>query len=220
MQYDERGLVPAVVQDGLTGEVRMVAWMSREALSATEASGKATFYSRSRQKLWVKGESSGNTLHVRQLLADCDLDTLLVDVDPAGPSCHTGQPTCFFREPTEKGDPIPGGGVPVLVRLERTIEARVTSHADQSYTRSLLDRGSAVIADKIREEADELGRALVDESDERVASEAADVLFHVLVGLRSRNLALRAVLGELERRMGTSGIEEKRARIPPGGESP
>jgi phosphoribosyl-ATP pyrophosphohydrolase/phosphoribosyl-AMP cyclohydrolase len=219
MRYDEKGLLPAVVQDGLTGEVRMVAWMSPEALALTQETGKATFYSRSRQKLWVKGETSGNTLPVRRVVADCDLDTVLVDVAPAGPSCHTGQDSCFFREPTTEGADI-ASAAPVLVRLERTIEARVESDSDKSYTRWLLDRGPSVIGDKVREEADELGRALVDESNERVASEAADVLFHVMVGLRARNLGLRDVLAELERRMGQSGIEEKRARSRPGGETP
>jgi phosphoribosyl-ATP pyrophosphohydrolase/phosphoribosyl-AMP cyclohydrolase len=219
MRYDDKGLLPAVVQDGLTGEVRMVAWMSPEALALTHETGKATFYSRSRQKLWVKGETSGNTLAVRRVVADCDLDTVLVDVDPAGPSCHTGQDSCFFRQPSSEGADV-AAAAPVLVRLERTIDARVESSSDESYTRSLLDRGPAVIGDKVREEADELGRALVDESDERVASEAADVLFHLMVGLRARNLGLREVLRELERRMGRSGIDEKRARSRPGGETP
>lgn len=218
MRYDDKGLLPAVVQDGLTGEVRMVAWMSAEALSLTQETGNATFYSRSRQKLWVKGETSGNTLAVRRVVADCDLDTVLVDVEPAGPSCHTGQESCFFREPTTAGAEV-AAAAPVLVRLERTIDARVESNSDKSYTRSLLDRGPSVIGDKVREEADELARALVDESDDRVASEAADVVFHVMVGLRARNLGLKDVLRELERRMGQSGIEEKRARSRSGSES-
>lgn len=219
MRYDEKGLLPAVVQDGLTGEVRMLAWMSSEALALTEESGKATFYSRSRKEIWVKGETSGNTLAVRRMVADCDLDTILVDAEPAGPSCHTGQDSCFFRAPTSEGENV-APAAPLLVRLERTIRDRVQSDAGKSYTRSLLDKGPATIGDKLREEADELGRALVDETDERVTSEAADVLFHLMVGLRARNLDLRDVLGELERRMGQSGIEEKRGRNRPGGDSP
>jgi phosphoribosyl-AMP cyclohydrolase / phosphoribosyl-ATP pyrophosphohydrolase len=217
MKYDEKGLVPAIVQDGLTGEVRMLAWMSPEALAETRGTGLATFYSRSRQKLWVKGESSGNRLGVRRVFVDCDEDTLLVDADPQGPTCHTGQPSCFFRDC--EGD-TEESAAPLLVRLERTIEARVEAAANQSYTRSLLDSGAPRIADKIREEADELGRALTDETDSRVVSEAADVLFHLMVGLRGRKLAFRAVLAELERRMGQSGIDEKRARSSIGGQAP
>lgn len=219
MRFDDKGLLPAIVQDGLTGEVRMVAWMTREALALTQVSGKATFFSRSRQKLWVKGESSGNTLKVRRMVADCDLDTVLVDAEPSGPSCHTGRQSCFFRAPSEDGPEVEEGA-PVLVRLERTIEARVSSQAGKSYTRSLLDKGVGVMGEKLREEADELARALANESDERVASEAADVLFHLMVGLRARNLGLRSVLAELEARMGQSGIEEKRGRNRPGGETP
>jgi phosphoribosyl-ATP pyrophosphohydrolase/phosphoribosyl-AMP cyclohydrolase len=219
MRYDDNGLLTAVVQDGLTGEVRMVAWMNAEALAATERSGNATFYSRSRQKLWMKGETSGNTLAVRRVVADCDLDTVLVDAEPAGPSCHTGEESCFFRAADSKGETV-APAAPLLVRLERTIQARVASDAGKSYTRSLLDRGTGTIGDKVREEADELARALVEESDERVTSEAADVLFHVMVGLRARNVGFRSVLAELERRMGQSGIEEKRGRNRQGGPNP
>ncbi len=218
LKYDENGLVPAVVQDRLTGEVRMVAWMSSEALEQTLSTRLATFFSRSRQKLWVKGESSGNRLGVRGVHLDCDEDTVLVDVEPQGPTCHTGRPSCFFRaaDGTEREE----GAAPLLVRLERTIESRVTASSDKSYTRSLLDAGAPKIADKIREESAELGHALTDEEDSRVVSEAADVLFHLLVGLRSRKLPFRAVLAELERRMGQSGIDEKRARSAGGGERP
>ncbi len=212
------GLLPAVVQDRLTGQVRMVAWMNAEALARTLATGRATFFSRSRGALWVKGETSGHTLHVARVWADCDADTLLVEVDPAGPSCHTGSPSCFFRRVEAEGDGAPRivdepvDATALIERLERTIEARRDASAGASYTRSLLDAGAPKIGAKLREEAGELADAIAAESDERVASEAADVVYHLLVGLASRGVPFRAVLAELDRRFGTSGHAEKAAR--------
>ena len=215
LTWDERGLIPAIAQDALTGEVRMVAWMSREALAETLRSGKATFFSRSRARLWTKGEESGNVLAVRAVYADCDADTLLVLVEPSGPSCHTGRPSCFFRRVDPAGaivdEPTEGG--PFLGALEREIAARAAAGtAESSYTKSLLAAGAAKIGDKLREEAGELARALAEESDERVVSEAADVVYHALVALRLRGLSWRAVLAELARRAGVSGHEEKARR--------
>lgn len=192
----------------------MVAWMNREALAATLATGRATFFSRSRQELWKKGETSGNHLVVREILADCDEDVLLLRVEPAGPSCHTGQPSCFFRRVDERGqtrDETTTSG-PLLLALERVIAARGASTAERSYTRSLLDGGAPKLAAKLSEEAEELGRAVTEETAERVASEAADLLFHLLVALRSREVPLRAVLAELDRRSGVSGHVEKASR--------
>lgn len=191
----------------------MVAWMNREALARTLATGRATFFSRSRGELWQKGETSGNGLAVRSVLADCDADVLLVLVDPEGPSCHTGAPSCFHRRVID-GDVVdePTPPQPFLLALEATVESRRSSAAEQSYTRSLLDGGAPRIGAKIREEADELVQALEAESDERVASEAADLLFHVLVGLAHRRIRWRAVLSALARRHGTSGHAEKAAR--------
>jgi phosphoribosyl-ATP pyrophosphohydrolase/phosphoribosyl-AMP cyclohydrolase len=192
----------------------MVAFMNREALSRTLETGKATFFSRSRQALWVKGESSGHSLRVHEITADCDGDVLLLLVDPAGPSCHTGRPNCFFHEVVDV-DTLreqPGEALPFLPQLEQVIRARTESTAEKSYTRSLLDAGPPKIGAKLREEADELARAIADESDERVASEAADLLFHTLVGLRARGVPARAVLDKLASRMGTSGHAEKASR--------
>jgi phosphoribosyl-ATP pyrophosphohydrolase/phosphoribosyl-AMP cyclohydrolase len=214
LAFGESGLLPAVVQDRLTGQVRMVGYMSRESLAATLRTGRATFFSRSRNELWEKGQSSGNTLRVVSLHADCDADTILVLAEPTGPTCHTGAPSCFFRR-------IDAGGALVdearsatafLEELEREIEARKQSVGAKSYTRHLLDGGAERIGAKIREEADELARALESESDERVASEAADVLYHAMVGLASRGVALRDVIAELAARAGTSGHEEKARR--------
>jgi phosphoribosyl-ATP pyrophosphohydrolase/phosphoribosyl-AMP cyclohydrolase len=208
------GLIPAIAQDRLTGEIRMVAWMNREALATTLATGKATFFSRSRQKLWVKGESSGHTLRVARVTADCDADVLLLLVDADGPSCHTGRDNCFFQDVTavEELSETAEPRTPFLGELEATIRARGASTAEKSYTRSLLDGGPTKIGSKVREEADELARALEGETPERVTSEAADLLFHVLVGLRQRGLDWRAVLAELARRTGQSGHAEKAAR--------
>ncbi|MBI2389480.1 MAG: bifunctional phosphoribosyl-AMP cyclohydrolase/phosphoribosyl-ATP diphosphatase HisIE [Deltaproteobacteria bacterium] len=218
VRWDDRGLCVAIAQDRLGGALRMVAWMNREALAATLESGRATFFSRSRGRLWVKGEESGNVLAVRQVAFDCDADAILLLVDPTGPSCHTGETTCFFRaldpgeDPaTEAAHPI-APAVPLLDDLEREIASRKASDAQKSYTRSLLDAGPSKIGEKLREEADELARAVAAESDERVASEAADVLYHAMVALAARDVPLRAVLAELARRRGVSGHDEKRAR--------
>jgi phosphoribosyl-ATP pyrophosphohydrolase/phosphoribosyl-AMP cyclohydrolase len=213
LAYDSAGLLPAIVQDGLTGEVRMLAWMSEASLARTFETGRATFWSRSRAELWEKGATSGNALRVRSVHADCDADALVVLADPAGPSCHTGAPSCFVHpvEPSGVGDPR-SPAAPFLVELERSIEARKAAPASASYTRTLLDGGAAKIGEKIREEAAELADAIAGESDERVASEAADVLYHVMVGLASRGVALRDVVAVLAARAGTSGHEEKARR--------
>jgi phosphoribosyl-ATP pyrophosphohydrolase/phosphoribosyl-AMP cyclohydrolase len=210
----QTGLIPAIAQDRLTGEIRMVAWMNREALARTLHSGKATFYSRSRQALWEKGETSGHSLQVHQVAADCDADVLLLLVDPLGPSCHTGRPNCFFQS-VEAADQLgerPGEAQPFLGELEAVIRARSESTADKSYTRSLLDGGSEKIGAKLREEADELAHAIAGESEDRVASEAGDLLFHLLVGLRARGVPLRSVLEKLAGRSGQSGHAEKATR--------
>lgn len=213
LRFDREGLIPAIAQDRLTGQVRMVAWMNREALERTLETGKATFFSRSRAALWQKGETSDNALLVREVIADCDADTLLLLCDPEGPSCHTLRPGCFFRR-LEGGElrDEPLDVVPFLDRLEREIEARKSATSAASYTKSLLEAGPSRIGEKIREEASELAVALESESEERVASEAADLVYHLLVGLAGRQVSLRRVLRELARRSGTSGHAEKASR--------
>lgn len=211
LAYDSRGLVTVVVQDRLTGEVRMLAHASREAVSRTLESGEGWFWSRSRAALWKKGESSGHVLRVHGVWADCDRDAIVYLVDPEGPTCHTGAESCF----SERGSGMPSSrAVPFVLSLEEALAARASSTADASYTRSLLDRGAPKIHEKLVEEAGELGRALERESDERVISEAADVLYHLMVGLLHRRIPVRAVLAELARRFGTSGHDEKAARTP------
>jgi phosphoribosyl-ATP pyrophosphohydrolase/phosphoribosyl-AMP cyclohydrolase len=225
LRFDADGLIPAVAQDRLSGEVRMLAWMSRESLARTLDSGLATFWSRSRGTLWQKGESSGHVLRVRHAHADCDGDALLLACDPEGPSCHTGRPSCFFRALDSQGhagapppEALPAtSALPALGALERTIAERALSTAARSYTRTLLDRGPGGVAAKVREEAAELAAALEGESAERVAAEAADLLYHLLVGLRARDVAFCSVLDALDRRSGQSGHAEKAARGAPAG---
>ena len=220
--FGEGGLIPAIVQDRLTGQVRMLAYMTREALARTLETGRATFFSRSRGALWEKGETSGNGLDVVSVQADCDADALLILADPRGPTCHTGSPSCFFRrveagagaEPAQAADE--GRDATALLEgLEREIEARKAAPPSKSYTRTLLDGGAALLGEKLREEADELARAVAGESDDRVAAEAADVVYHLMVAIVSRGVPLRRVLAALAARVGTSGLEEKARRNAP-----
>jgi phosphoribosyl-AMP cyclohydrolase / phosphoribosyl-ATP pyrophosphohydrolase len=181
--YDERGLVPCVVQDWRSGEVLTLAYMNAEALARTRETGEVHFWSRSRERLWRKGETSGNVLSLRGLRYDCDGDALLALVEPAGPACHTGERSCFHRGEL---DPAPHEALPAL---ERVLADRSARRPDGSYTVALLDDPTRIGA-KVEEEAEEVARAAREESDERVADEAADVLYHLAVLLRSRELAL------------------------------
>jgi phosphoribosyl-ATP pyrophosphohydrolase/phosphoribosyl-AMP cyclohydrolase len=182
--FDERGLVPCVVQDWRTGEVLTVAHMNAESLRLTRETGEAHFFSRSRQTLWHKGETSGNVQAVKAIRYDCDGDALLVLVEPSGPACHTGERTCFHR-----GELVPAAPHEVLPGLERIITARSAEPPEGSYTAKLLaDRGLS--GDKVREEADEVARAASQESDGRLAEEAADVLYHLAVLLHGRGMSL------------------------------
>jgi phosphoribosyl-ATP pyrophosphohydrolase/phosphoribosyl-AMP cyclohydrolase len=213
LQFDANGLICAIAQDASTGDVRMVAWMNRAALEKTLETGLATFYSRSRKELWTKGETSGNTLKVLSIHADCDRDTLLLRVTANGPSCHTGSATCFFQrvDPSQPDDGLRPAAT-VLTSLERALVARQASTAERSYTKSLLDKGTLAIAEKVREEGSELARAIESESDDRVLSEAADVVYHLLVGLRARDLSFDRVIEVLASRSGQSGHAEKASR--------
>jgi phosphoribosyl-ATP pyrophosphohydrolase/phosphoribosyl-AMP cyclohydrolase len=209
--YDERGLVPCIVQDAVTDAVLMLAWMNAEALRLTRETGEVHFWSRSRRAMWKKGETSGNTLAVVEIRLDCDLDSVLVRARPAGPTCHTGATSCFFHR---DGADAPDDGPPpmILRRLEQVIEARRDSSAENSYTKSLLDAGMPKILAKIAEEHGELAAELPAGADAKVVHEAADLVFHVMVGLAARRIPLEAVLAELTRRFGTSGHVEKARR--------
>ena len=209
--FDDRGLVPAVVQHHVTGQLLMLAWMNREAVQKTLSTGRVHFFSRTRQALWQKGESSGNTLELVELRCDCDADAVLVSARPAGPTCHTGATSCFFRRAGGVPDDGPAGSV--LDRLWSVmVERRGKTHAERSYVASLLEAGAERIADKIAEEQDELCAELSGGSEDAIIHEAADLVFHVMVGLLSRDVPISRVLGELARRFGVSGHDEKAAR--------
>jgi phosphoribosyl-AMP cyclohydrolase / phosphoribosyl-ATP pyrophosphohydrolase len=209
IRFDERGLAPCVAQDWASGEVLTLAYMNEEALRLTRETGELHFYSRSRNELWRKGESSGNVMAVRQLRYDCDGDALVALVEPAGPACHTGERSCFYREvggsaatevdaPRADGEPAPAAHE-ALATLGRTLAARRDERPDGSYTLELLDNPQRIGA-KVREEADEVARAAEDESDERVAEEAADLLYHLEVLLLSREVPLAMALETLNGR--------------------
>jgi phosphoribosyl-ATP pyrophosphohydrolase/phosphoribosyl-AMP cyclohydrolase len=187
IRFDEQGLIPCVMQDASTGEVLTLAYMNDEALALTRETGAMHFWSRSRGELWKKGETSGNTMRVRALRYDCDEDALVALVDAAGPACHTGERSCFYRGDTE---PVAAEALPTL---ERTIAERLSAaklgKASGSYTVELL-ADPPRIGEKVREEADEVARAAAGESDERVSEEAADVLYHLAVLMASRGLTL------------------------------
>ena len=217
ISFDADGLVPVIVQERATGMVRMLAFANRAALEQTLATGQMHFWSRSRQALWRKGETSGNTLAVRSLRVDCDGDVLLAIVDPEGPSCHTGATSCFFRVRAEDGGITSDDGPPdppavILARVAAVIARRRRERPEKSYVVSLLDGGFAKIAAKITEEAGELVEALPAGDAAHTAHEAADLIFHALVGLEAAGVPIDAVFSQLARRFGISGIDEKASR--------
>jgi phosphoribosyl-ATP pyrophosphohydrolase/phosphoribosyl-AMP cyclohydrolase len=189
------GLLPAIVQDARSGQVLMLAYMNREALRITLAEKRATFFSRSRNKLWTKGETSSNWLHVLDVEADCDQDTLLVLANPQGPTCHRGTQSCF-------GDDVAtdAAGLSFLMRLESVIAQRISDRPEGSYTARLWSEGPTRIAQKVGEEGVEVALAAVTQNDERLISESADLLFHLALLLKSRNLSLTTAVRELEQR--------------------
>src|SRR4051812_48529460 len=184
VRFDDRGLVPCVIQDWRSGEVLTLAYMNDEALRLSRETGEVHLYSRSRGEQWHKGATSGNTQAVKALRYDCDPDAVLALVEPAGPACHTGERTCFFT-----GDLEPAAPHEALPGLERTIASRAAERPEGSYTAALL-ADAALIAAKVEEEAEEVARAAREETNERVAEEAADVLYHLTVLLASRGLRL------------------------------
>jgi phosphoribosyl-ATP pyrophosphohydrolase/phosphoribosyl-AMP cyclohydrolase len=198
LAFDENGLLPCVVQDAATGEVLTLAYVNEEALRKTLETGEMHFWSRSRGELWHKGETSGNFQHLRQLRYDCDGDALVALVEPDGPACHTGERSCFHRLVTD-GERPPAAPHEVLAQLERTLKQRAEERPDGSYTVELLsdpDRAAA----KVNEESGEVIEAARSESDERVAEEAADVVYHLMVLLLGRGVPLSAVMEVLDGR--------------------
>jgi phosphoribosyl-AMP cyclohydrolase / phosphoribosyl-ATP pyrophosphohydrolase len=209
VSFDERGLVPCVMQDARSGEVLTLAYMNEEALQLTLETREIHFYSRSRREIWRKGGTSGNIQRVRQIRYDCDGDALVALVDPAGPACHTGERSCFYRDLEGTADAgvdasaAPGEPVPLpyeaLAALERTLVTRQRSRPEGSYTVELLE-DPRLAGDKVREEANEVVKAVQSESEERVAEEGADVVYHLAVLLLSRGLSMAEVLHVLNGR--------------------
>jgi phosphoribosyl-ATP pyrophosphohydrolase/phosphoribosyl-AMP cyclohydrolase len=200
IRYDDQGLVPCVMQDWSTGEVLTLAYMNAEALRLTRESGEIHFFSRSRGALWRKGETSGNVQRVRRLRYDCDADAIVALVEPSGPACHTGERSCFYRDLDDSAESLPAP-FEALAALARTLEERRRERPQGSYTVELLGDPERIGA-KVREEADEVARAAAGESDQRVAEETADLLYHLEVLLLSRRLPLAAALQTLNDRRG------------------
>lgn len=186
------GLVPVIIQDADTSRVLMLGYMNEEAYNLTLKEGKVTFFSRSKQRLWTKGETSGNFLYLKEALIDCDGDTILIKADPAGPVCHTGSDTCF--------DETNGANAQFLHYLQQVIADRKTSTADKSYTKSLFDKGINKIAQKVGEEAVELVIEAKDHDDDLFKNEAADLLFHFLILLEAKEISLNDVVEVLKAR--------------------
>jgi phosphoribosyl-AMP cyclohydrolase / phosphoribosyl-ATP pyrophosphohydrolase len=209
ISFDARGLVPCVTQDYASGEVLTLGFMNQEALRRTVESGEVHFFSRSRDEIWHKGESSGNVQRVRQLRYDCDGDALVALVEPAGPACHTGERSCFYRElggaaatgkdaPRAEREPEPAAHEALAV-LERTLRDRQSESPEGSYTAELLSEPERIGA-KVTEEAEEVARAAREESGSRVAEEAADLLYHLSVLMLSRDVDQADVLEVLNGR--------------------
>lgn len=185
------GLVPAVIQDDRTGRVLMLGFMNEEALNKTEELGQVTFYSRSKKRLWTKGEESGNYLDLKSITPDCDNDTLLVKAIPRGPVCHTGNDTCFNET---------NSSIDFIYQLEKIIEDRQQNPADSSYTSGLFKKGINAIAQKVGEEAVELVIESKDNDDDKFLNEAADLLFHYMILLKAKGFSLKKVKDVLAKR--------------------
>jgi len=208
VRFDEQGLIPVIVQDVLSGEVLMMAWANRKSLELTASTGDMTFWSRSRKELWRKGATSGNTMKVLELRADCDGDALLAIVEPSGPACHTGERSCFFNVLTDRCE---GKGTFPGV-LWRYLEQRRHDDPEESYTARLLARGARRVAQKVGEEGVETALAVAAGDKKEAVCEAADLLYHLQVALLASGLSPRDIYAELERRHGAPAQGQSTAR--------
>lgn len=200
VKFDAQGLVPVVAQDASTGEVLMVAYMNEEALQRTIDSGDAWYWSRSRGRLWRKGEESGHTQRVREIRVDCDNDALVLVVEQRGPACHTGHRSCFYRDLSSGRETDAAPTADGLQALFKRLETRRQQMPDDSYTAALLRGGGAAIAAKVQEESGEVVHAALAETNQRLIEETADLFYHALVLLLERGATLDAVYDELDRR--------------------
>lgn len=196
LQYNDQGLIPVIVQDVLSGEILMMAWSNRESLEKTLETGEMVFFSRSRKEIWHKGATSGNRLLVNEIRVDCDGDTLLALVEPLGPACHTGAVSCFHRNFCGKAR----GKSWFLGTLWRALQKRRNASPEESYTAKLLARGPSRVGQKIGEEGVETALAVALQDKEALRYEAADLLYHLLVGLMASEVSLDEVFEELESR--------------------
>jgi phosphoribosyl-ATP pyrophosphohydrolase/phosphoribosyl-AMP cyclohydrolase len=215
IEWDKNGgLIPVIVQDVDSNEVLMLAYMNEEALNLTQSTKYAHYFSRSKQRIWKKGESSGHTQEVKEILIDCDNDTILLKVKQNGVACHTGRKSCFFRNLDNKEiakieiEP----NYNFLDNLYHTLLERKSANPKSSYVASLYHKGENSILKKVVEEAGEFSFAIKDDNKDDIIYEAADLLFHSLVALAYKNIHPEAILNELKRREGISGIEEKNSR--------
>lgn len=213
-KFDGGGLLPAVIQDWLDGTVLMVGYMNQEALEKTVATKKVHFWSRSRNKLWEKGETSGHTLHVKEIFVDCDRDTILVKAQPAGPTCHTGERACFFSRIDEHGQivhrNVPDAQGAILENVLRTIRDRRSNPQTGSYTSKLFQGGHDTILKKVAEEAGEVLLASKGGKREEIVYEVADLFFHTLMVLGYHDVSLLDIYEELGRRFGQSGLRPEK----------
>ncbi len=223
LKFDNRGLIVAIVQDFENGDVLMQAYMDKEALEKTIETGYAHYYSRSRQKLWLKGEESGHLQKVREIYIDCDGDAILLKVDQTGPACHTGRRSCFYRKVADGELEVV---LPVMVQPEEAylprflidlykviLDRKENADPEKSYVKSLMVKGREKIHKKLFEETYEFARASdLDEGKDKIANEAADLLFHLLVALGYEDISPIEILKVLKNREGISGLEEKRRR--------
>lgn len=210
LKFDDKGLIPAIIQDAISGRVLMMGWMNAESLQKTHESGEVWFFSRSRNELWHKGATSGNVLRVRGIRTDCDADALLIQALPAGPTCHTGEESCFHQPYTtgdglndfvdRSGQPDAAPRAGFLDLLEGVVASRRNASPDASYTARLFAKGRFKIAQKVGEEGLETAMAGVAQEDDRLIDEASDLLFHLLVLLNERQIPLRQVLQHLDSR--------------------
>jgi phosphoribosyl-AMP cyclohydrolase / phosphoribosyl-ATP pyrophosphohydrolase len=207
LRFNEQGLIPAIVQDVATGRVLMLAYMNREALERTLATGLVHYWSRSRAQLWQKGETSGHIQHLRNLRYDCDADTLLVIVEQEGAACHTGEPSCFFQRFAETSEPMQ---LPVsaglLQQIYAVVQERKRRAPQESYVASLMARGQDHVLKKVIEEAAEVLMASKDGRREAIVCEMADLWFHAIVALGWHDISPQEVLQELQHRFGKSGL--------------
>jgi phosphoribosyl-ATP pyrophosphohydrolase/phosphoribosyl-AMP cyclohydrolase len=216
IDWSKNDLIPAIVQESTSGKVLMLAYMNKEAVELTCKTNLAHFYSRSRKKMWKKGESSGNLQHVKEIYLDCDLDTILLKVtQDGGCACHTGRESCFFNRVDIEEKPsevIQDIDYSITDKLYHTIQERKLADPKTSYVASLLQKGDNSILKKVVEEAGEFSFAVKDSDEEEIVYEAADLVFHTLVALAHKDINPDLVKQELERRFGLSGIEEKNSR--------